>query len=115
MSALQFINGVLPVDPDNARTPLPEMVEEQTRKIFANLERELGRAGLDRRSVVAVYVHMRDLKRLYERMDAAYSEFFSGQGAPTRSCIGVAELPRGALVQMDFVIRAASGNPAAPR
>jgi len=103
--SLEFINGVLPVDPDNERTPLPEMVEDQTRKIFANLERAL--RGRDKSSVVAVYVHMKDLKRLYERMNTAYAAYFPADRAPARSVIGVSELPRGALVQMDFVIRAA--------
>lgn len=115
MSELEFISGVLPVDPDNERTPLPELVEDQTRKIFANLERILTRRGLDKRSVVAVSIHLKDFKRLYERLNAAYAGFFPAEGAPARSCIGVNELPRGALVQMDFVIRAASGTPAAPR
>lgn len=105
MSGLQFINGVLPVDPDNERTPLPEMVEDQTRRIFANLERAL--AGRDRSSVIAVQVHLRDFKRLYERMNTAYAAYFPADRAPTRSVVGVNDLPRGALVQMDFVIRAA--------
>jgi enamine deaminase RidA (YjgF/YER057c/UK114 family) len=50
---------------------------------------------------------MRDLKRLYERMNTAYAAYFPADQAPARSVIGVSELPRGALVQMDFVIRAA--------
>lgn len=104
--SLEFISGVLPIDPDNGRTPLPEMIEDQTRKILANLERALKSAGRDKASVVAVYIHMRDLKRLYERMNAAYTGFFPDGSAPARSVIGVSELPRGALVQMDFVIRA---------
>ena len=113
--SLQFVSGVLPVDPDNERTPLPEMVEDQTRKILANLERALKSMGRDRSSVVAVYIHMRDLKRLYDRMNTAYAGFFPAERAPARSVVGVSELPRGALVQMDFVIRAGQGSPAAPR
>lgn len=104
--SLEFISGVLPVDPDNERTPLPEMVEDQTRKILANLERSLKSMGRDRSSVAAVYIHMRDLKRLYDRMNAAYAGFFPAERSPARSVVGVSELPRGALVQMDFVIRA---------
>jgi 2-iminobutanoate/2-iminopropanoate deaminase len=101
-----FVAGLLPIDLDNDRTPLPEQVEAQTRTVLANLERILAAAGLDRENVVAVRIALIDLPRLVERMNAAYDGFFPPDRLPAMSCIGVSSLPRGALVAMDFVVRA---------
>ena len=35
--SLEFINGVLPVDPDNERAPLPEMVEDMVAREIARI------------------------------------------------------------------------------
>ena len=101
-----FVAGLQPIDLDNDRTPLPEQVEAQTRKVLANLERILAAAELDRENVVAVRVALVDLPRLYDRMASAYAGYFPPDRLPAMSCIGAAALPRGALVAMDVVVRA---------
>ncbi len=100
-----FVSGVGPVDPDNASIALPESVEDQTRKILANLEKVLHRRRLGREHVVSVRIHLVEWKRFYERMNPVYAQFFSGVRPPARSCIGVSALTRGALVEMDFILK----------
>jgi enamine deaminase RidA (YjgF/YER057c/UK114 family) len=99
-----FISNLLPIDLDNDRTPLPEGVEAQLRKIFANLDVLLAAAGLTRDNVVSVRVCLTELPRLYDRMNAAYLGQFPPGRLPARSCIGVSDLVRGAQVAMDFVL-----------
>lgn len=99
-----FINGLLPIDPANDRTSLPEQVEMQTRKVLANLDAVLKTKGLSRDQVVAVRIALVDLPRLEERMETAYAGFFAASRLPARSVVGVAALPRGALVAMDFTL-----------
>jgi enamine deaminase RidA (YjgF/YER057c/UK114 family) len=99
------IAGVQPIDLDNDRVPLPDGIEGQTRKVLANLERLLEAGGLRKSDIVQVRVALVDLARLYERMNLAYVESFAGERLPARSCIGVAALARGALVEMDFLVR----------
>jgi 2-iminobutanoate/2-iminopropanoate deaminase len=99
-----FIANLLPIDLDNDRTPLPEGVERQVQKIFANLDVLLGAAGLARDNIVSVHVYLTEFARLYERMNAAYLGGFPPDRMPARSCIGVADLVRGAQVAMDFVL-----------
>ena len=99
-----FVNGVLPIDPANDRTPLPEQVEMQTRKVLGNLDAILKATGLSRDQVVAVRIALVDLPRLEERMETAYAGFFAAGRLPARSVVGVASLPRGALVAMDFTL-----------
>lgn len=102
-----FVSGVLPIDLDDDRRPLSEYIEEQTEQCLANLEAIIARAGLNRNAVVSVHIAMTDLAQLYERMNSRYESFFAPGHLPTRSCIGVAALPRGAQIQMDFVVRRA--------
>ena len=61
--------------------------------------------GLGREHVVSVRIHLVEFKRFHERMSRAYSAFFEGARAPARSCIGVVALTRGALVEMDFIVK----------
>jgi 2-iminobutanoate/2-iminopropanoate deaminase len=100
-----FVSNLQPIDLADDRVPLPEMIEAQTRKILANLEALLTPLGLGKDNVIQVEIAMIDLPRLYDRMNKAYRGFFAPERLPARSCIGVAALPRGALIQMNFVLR----------
>ena len=100
-----FVSGIGPVELENPSVALPESVEEQTRKILSNLESLLQKRGLARRHVVSVRIHLVEFKRFQERMNRVYESFFSGAAQPARSCIGVAALTRGALVEMDFIVK----------
>jgi 2-iminobutanoate/2-iminopropanoate deaminase len=105
---LAFVNGVCPVDIANNKAALPEMVEAQTTRIFANLDTILAVAELNGRNLVSVHVRLVDYERLVDRMNVAYSRCMGTAELPTRSCSGVARLNRGALVEMDFVVRVPS-------
>ncbi len=101
-----FLYDLLPIDLTDDRVPLPEGIERQTRKIFANLEVLLRKAGLGKENVVAVRVSLVEFPRLYERMNGAYAGFFAPDRLPARSCVGVSHLTRGAQIAMDFVLSA---------
>lgn len=100
-----FASGLLPVDLADDRVALPEMVEDQLKKAFANLETILAARGLAREHVVSVRVNVVDLKRFHERVDAAYKGLFAPGRLPARSVVGVSALPRGALVSVDVIVR----------
>lgn len=99
-----FANNVLPIDLANDRTPLPEQVEAQTRKVLANFDAIVKAKGLSRDQVVAVRIAVTDLPRFEERIETAYAGFFAAGRLPARSVFGVASLPRGALIAMDFTL-----------
>jgi 2-iminobutanoate/2-iminopropanoate deaminase len=100
-----FVSGLGPVDLENASVALPEAVEDQTRKILSNLEAILRKRGLGREHVVSVRIHLVEFKRFHERLTRTYAGFFSGARPPAHSCIGVDALTRGALVEMDFIVK----------
>jgi enamine deaminase RidA (YjgF/YER057c/UK114 family) len=99
-----FVSGIGPVDPENPAVALPESVEDQTRRILSNLEKLLEKRRLSRRHVVSVRIHLVEFKRFHDRMNRVYESFFA-EDRPARSCIGVVALTRGALVEMDFIVK----------
>jgi len=98
-----FTSGQIPLDPATGA-----MVEggigAQTRQVLENLRAVLGAAGSSMAKVVRVTVYMTHLGE-FAKMNEVFSEFFP-QDKPARSTVGVAALPRGALVEMDMIARA---------
>ena len=105
-AGLAWVNGVLPLDLENPGKALAESVEEQSRHIMRNLDQLLSAQGLSRQQVLAVTVHLRQMNRFGGRFEKVYAGFFEAPHLPTRSWVGVSELPREALVAMDFVVHA---------
>ena len=100
-----FISGVRPVDLANDRVPLPEKVEAQIRKIFENLDQILKAADLERRHIAVVRIHLVDFERLIERVNKTYLDCMGEGPLPARTIVGVSHITRGALIEMDFVVR----------
>ena len=75
-------------------------VEAQVRQAIANLEELLRSEGAELSDVVKTTVFLRHLGTDYSTMNDAYTDCF-GDHRPARSAIGVAELPRGALVEVE--------------
>ena len=105
-AGLAWVNGVLPLDLENPSKALAESVEEQSRHIMRNFDQLLSAQGLSRQQVLAVTVHLRQMNRFGGRFEKVYAGFFEAPHIPTRSLVGVSELPREALVAMDFVVHA---------
>ena len=65
----------------------------------------LAAAGMTKQHVAAVRIYLIEFPKFYERMNVVYLRYFDPQRMPVRSCVGVAHLTRGALVEMEFVLR----------
>jgi 2-iminobutanoate/2-iminopropanoate deaminase len=76
-------------------------IAAQTRQVFANLAAVLKAAGTSMDQVVKATVFLRDMGD-FGAMNEVYAEYL-GKAAPARSTVAVAELPRGALVEIDLV------------
>src|SRR5687768_16727374 len=100
-----FISGVRTVDLADDGTPIPVKIEARTPKIFANLDDILKAAGLERRHIAFVRIHLVDFERLIERVDKTYLDRLGKGPLPARTAVGVSQLTRGVLIEMDFVVR----------
>ena len=75
-------------------------LDDELRQAIANLEALLVSEGASLSDVAKTTVFLKHLATDYARMNEVYIECF-GYHRPARSAIGVAELPIGALVELE--------------
>jgi len=98
-----FVTGQLATDPDDDATPIPDGIEAQTRKVMDNLSRVLKGCGLSFANVVFVRIYLTDFKRDYAPMNAIFATYFTEGRRPGRTTVGVTDLARGGIVEIDLI------------
>ena len=96
---LLFASGQLGLIPESGQ--LPEGIEAQTKQALANVQAILDEAGFARSDVVKTSVFLDDIND-FGAMNAVYADFF-GENKPARSCVEVANLPKGGLVEVEII------------
>lgn len=94
-----FTSGQLGLDPNTDK--LPEGAAAQAAQAIDNLEQVLLSAGAKLSDVVKTTVFVTDLKE-FGNVNSVYAEKFKSE-FPARSCVQVAALPAGALVEIEAV------------
>ena len=100
-----YLTGQFPRDLDAPDAPLPDGIAAQTAATLGNLVRVLAALGLDWSNLVSLRVYLTDFARDYDAMNRAYAAVIPEDARPVRTCVGVRELVRGALVEMDCIAR----------
>jgi 2-iminobutanoate/2-iminopropanoate deaminase len=98
-----FVTGQLATDPDDDSVPIPAGIEAQTRKVMDNLARVLKGCDLTFANVVFVRIFLTDFKRDYAAMNEIFSSHFDAARRPGRTTVGVTDLARGGIVEMDMI------------
>ena len=94
-----YLSGQLGVDP--ATGNLENGVEAQAERAIANMKAILAEAGLGISRVIKTTVFLKDMGD-FAAVNAIYAKHFQ-QPYPARSCVQVAELPKGGLVEIEAV------------
>ena len=94
-----FSSGQLGLVPETGE--LPEGIEAQTRQSLANIAAILEEAGFEKSDVVKTTVFIKNMGD-FGKVNEIYAAFF-GDAKPARSCVEVAALPKGGLVEIEFV------------
>ncbi len=95
-----YASGQIPLDPASGNLVDGDFTA-QARRVFENLKAVLHEVGADFRNVVKATVYLTDLGN-FQTLNSIYAEYF-GEHKPARSTLGVAALPRGAMVEIDLV------------
>jgi len=95
-----YLSGQIGLDP--ATGQLVEGIENQIQRVFANLKAVAEAAGASLGDVAKLTVYLTDLVN-FARVNETMARFFS-QPYPARAVVGVASLPRGALIEADAII-----------
>jgi enamine deaminase RidA (YjgF/YER057c/UK114 family) len=102
---LVFLTGQFGRDLDDPAKPLPDGIRAQTDRTLGNMRRVLEGLGLSMGQVMSVRVFLTHFKRDYDAMNEVYAGFFPEGARPTRTCVGVTDLVRGALVEIDCIAK----------
>jgi 2-iminobutanoate/2-iminopropanoate deaminase len=98
---LLFCSGQIPLDPVTGEL-VGETPAEQARRCLENLQAVCDAAGASLGQAVRLTVYMTDLGAFAE-VNEVYASFFPND-PPARAAVGVAQLPKGAQVEIDAVI-----------
>ncbi len=98
-----FLSGQIPLDPSTGEL-VSGGLSAGVERVFDNLEAILKSEGLSLDDVTKATVYLVRMADFAE-MNAVYARRF-GNHRPARSTVAVAELPKGAAVEIDFVARA---------
>ena len=97
---LLFTSGQIAIDPATNQMVAGDIVA-QTKQVFANLQAVLAAAGATMQQVVKTTVFVQDLKD-FATLNEVYATYFTAP-YPARSCVEVAALPKGALLEVELV------------
>jgi 2-iminobutanoate/2-iminopropanoate deaminase len=103
VGAFVFVTGQLATDPDDDSLPIPPGIEAQTHKVMDNLIRVLKGCGLTLGNVVCVRIFLTDFKADYAKMNEIYATYFAADKRPARTTVGVTDLARGGIVEIDMI------------
>lgn len=95
-----YTSGQIGLIPETG-TIAGDTIEAQATQVFQNLEAVLAAADMTFQNVVKTTVFLTDLAD-FSAMNAIYATKFS-QNKPARSCVQVANLPAGAIMEVELI------------
>jgi len=98
-----YLSGQIGLDP--ASMELVEGIEAQVHRVFQNLRAVTEAAGGSLADIVKLNIFLTDLSN-FALVNSIMAEYFT-QPYPARAAVGVASLPRDALVEADGVMELA--------
>ena len=94
-----FTSGQIPVNPETGE--IPEGAAAQAKRVFENIKNLLDAAGTSINNVVKTTVFIQNMED-FAKINEIYQEYFT-QPYPARSCVEVAKLPKGVLIEVEAI------------
>lgn len=96
---LVFLSGQIPLNIKINKIISSDIVG-QTRQVLKNITILLESVGLTTENIIKTNCYLTNMKDFTE-FNKEYERFFSTK--PSRSCVGVSDLPKGALVEIEVI------------
>ena len=96
---LVYTSGQIPIDPATGNIESQD-ITGQTEQVMKNLAAVLTAAGSSFDKAVKTLCFLKDMGD-FAAFNEVYAKYFTGK--PARSCVAVAALPKGALVEVEVV------------
>ena len=95
-----YLSGQIGLDPANGQ--LVDGIENQIHRVFGNLKAVARAGGGSLDDAVRLTIYLTDLSH-FARVNEIMAQYFD-KPYPARAVVGVAALPRGALVEADAIL-----------
>ena len=102
MGDLVFTSGQIPLNPET--NEIPEGIEAQTHQALSNLKGVLEGAGAGTENVIKTTLFIKNMDD-FSKINEIYAGYFK-EPYPARSCVEVAKLPKGVLIEVEAVAKA---------
>jgi 2-iminobutanoate/2-iminopropanoate deaminase len=102
-----YCSGQVPLDPATGDL-VDGGIAEQARRCLESLDAVCRAAGTRLSEAARIGIYLTEMERFAE-VNEVYASFFS-EPFPVRSTVGVAALPKGAMVEMDATVPLAAGS-----
>lgn len=99
LNGMLYASGQIPIDPATGELR-GGGVTEQTEQVMQNIAAVLTEAGATFENVVKTTCYLADMGD-FAAFNEVYAKYFTGK--PARSCVAVAALPKGALVEVEIL------------
>lgn len=96
-----YSSGQIAINPATGTVEATDIVG-QSKQVMKNLEAVLKEAGATFANVVKTTCFLKDVTADFAAFNTVYAEAM-GENKPARSCVGVAELPKGVLVEVEVI------------
>lgn len=98
-----YLSGQLPLDPKSNDMIWDTTIEAQTRQVLTNVKAVLQQQGLEMSDILKTTVYLSHMA-YFTGMNHVYEEFFS-EPYPSRTTVGVAALPKNAMVEIEVIAK----------
>jgi 2-iminobutanoate/2-iminopropanoate deaminase len=96
-----FTSGQIAINPATGTVEATDIVG-QSKQVMENLRAVLEEAGTGFDKVIKTTCFLKDVARDFGAFNQVYAEAM-GDAKPARSCVGVADLPKGVLVEVEVI------------
>lgn len=100
VNGMLYASGQIALDPTSGKM-VGETIEDQTYQVLRNVGGLLNAVGADYDQVVKTTCFLKNMSD-FVAFNQIYESFFDNE-KPSRSCVGVANLPKEALVEVEIV------------
>ncbi|HEX7151324.1 MAG TPA: RidA family protein [Thermoanaerobaculia bacterium] len=99
-NGMLFTSGQIALDPATGNLVEGDFAA-QARRVFENLQAVLAEGGSSFGQVLKATVYLTDLAN-FQTLNGIYAEYF-GDHKPARTTVGLTQLPKGGLVEIDLI------------
>ncbi len=96
-----YTSGQIAINPATGTVEATDIVG-QSKQVMANLKAVLEAAGIGFDKVIKTTCFLKDVAKDFAAFNEVYAQAM-GDAKPARSCVGVADLPKGVLVEVEVI------------